>query len=84
MWLFGIWLVSAIFYTIFGTFGTEEKQTPIIFLKSLGYSLQVMDLQKPEPRPYGWMTHLNYGFKTISAPIQATLLALAIRRKFIR
>ncbi len=83
-WLFVIWFVSAIFYTNFGTFGTEEKQTPIMFLKSLGYSLQVMALQKPEPRPYDWLTYLYYGIETIFAPIQATLLALAIRRKFIR
>lgn len=83
-WLIFIWLFFAVFYTIFGTFGTEEKKDTISIWKSFGYSLQVMALQKPEPRPFDALTYLFYGFETIFAPVQAALLALAIRRKFMR
>ncbi len=82
-WLIFIWLFFAIFYTTFGTFGTEGKDT-ISCWKSFGYSLQVMALQKPEPRPFDALTYFFYGIETIFAPVQAALLALAIRRKFMR
>jgi Pentapeptide repeats (9 copies) len=82
--LFAVWFGFALFYFYFGEFGTDEKHKPLEFLYSLGYSLQVMTLQKPEPKPYGWLTVLLYGMETIFAPLQAALLALAIRRKFMR
>lgn len=83
LWLIVIWIFFAIFYSVFGSFGSSEP-TKIDFLKSFGYSLQVMTLQKPEPRPYDWLTYLAYGLETILAPVQGALLALAIRRKFMR
>lgn len=83
-WLIFIWIFFAFLYAFSGTFGTEKEPVSIGFLKSIGYSLQVMILQKPEPRPLDWVTNLFYGFETIFAPLQAALLALAIRRKFMR
>jgi Pentapeptide repeats (9 copies) len=82
--LVAVWIGFALFYFYFGEFGTDEKHKPLEFCYSLGYSLQVMTLQKPEPKPYGWHTVLFYGMETILAPLQAALLALAIRRKFMR
>ncbi|HVG33018.1 MAG TPA: pentapeptide repeat-containing protein [Pyrinomonadaceae bacterium] len=52
--------------------------------RALTYSLGVMMLQKPEPRP---ATMAAQGFvilETILGLVQAALIALAIRRKFMR
>ncbi len=83
-WLLGIWLIFALAYWRFGEFGTEEKRQYLEFGKSFAYSLSVMTLQRPEPRPLSGVTLLLYAMETILAPLQAALLALAIRRKFIR
>jgi uncharacterized protein YjbI with pentapeptide repeats len=83
-WLVFIWILFAFLYTLFGTFGTDKEKISIDLAKSFGYSLQVMTLQRPEPRPYSALTYLIYGLETILAPLQAALLALAIRRKFMR
>lgn len=83
-WLFGIWLFFALTYWLVGEFGTEEKRQGLEFGKSFGYSLLVMTLQRPEPRPFSGFTLFLYGMETILAPLQAALLALAIRRKFMR
>jgi Pentapeptide repeats (9 copies) len=83
-WLFTIWILFAFGYTILGEFGTTESLQRLEFWKSLGYSLFVMTLQKPEPRPFSTITYILYGLETILAPLQAALLALAIRRKFMR
>ncbi len=50
------------------------------------YSLNVMAFQKPEPKPANesWLTRLVVILQTILGPVQATLLLLAIRRKFMR
>jgi hypothetical protein len=50
------------------------------------YSLNVMAFQKPEPKPANdsWLTRLVVTLQTILGPLQAALLALAIRRKFMR
>ena len=52
--------------------------------KSLVYSLETASLQKPEPRPVTTMARVFVGLETILAPLQAALLALAIRRKYMR
>lgn len=83
-WLLFIWVFFAVLYWLIGTFGSSERQEFIGFWKSFGYSLQVMTLQRPEPRPFSTITLLFYGLETILAPLQAALLALAIRRKFMR
>lgn len=79
-WLFVIWFVFAVIYWLAQGF---EGNKILGFGDSVGYSLQVMTLQRPEPRPEG-LTRVIYGMETIFAPLQAALLALAIRRKFIR
>ncbi|HQU81713.1 MAG TPA: pentapeptide repeat-containing protein [Pyrinomonadaceae bacterium] len=48
------------------------------------YSLAVSALQKPEPKPADALTKFFVILQTIFAPLQAALLALAIRRKFMR
>ncbi len=48
------------------------------------YSLETASLQKPEPRPVTTAARFFVGMETILAPLQAALLALAIRRKYMR
>ncbi len=57
---------------------------PLEFSRALTYSLAVMSLQKPEPRPLTNWAHTLVTLETILGPVQAALLALAIRRKFMR
>jgi hypothetical protein len=52
--------------------------------EALTYSLGVLTLQKPEPRPATALAKLFVGVETVLGPVQAALLALAIRRKFMR
>jgi uncharacterized protein YjbI with pentapeptide repeats len=60
--------------------------TPIRLTASdaLLYSAGVMALQKPEPAPANRRAKLLVLMETIFGPVQAALLALAIRRKFMR
>jgi hypothetical protein len=51
---------------------------------ALLYSAGVMTLQKPEPRPATDAAQAVVMLETILGPVQAALLALAIRRKFMR
>jgi len=51
---------------------------------ALLYSAGVMALQKPEPAPANKRAKLLVLMETIFGPLQAALLALAIRRKFMR
>jgi hypothetical protein len=48
------------------------------------YSLYVAALQRPEPKPADTRTRFFVILETIFAPLQVALLALAIRRKFMR
>lgn len=52
--------------------------------QALIYSAAVMTLQRPEPRPTSTAAQGLVMFETVLGPIQAALLALAIRRKFMR
>ncbi|HEY0323644.1 MAG TPA: hypothetical protein VGC66_22005 [Pyrinomonadaceae bacterium] len=63
---------------------TASIGAPLRLPRSLTYSLSVMTLQKPEPRPATITAHTLVILETILGPIQAALLALAIRRKFMR
>jgi uncharacterized protein YjbI with pentapeptide repeats len=82
------WILSF----IVGAGGAAPKpdQTQLHGLPSLTdaafYSLNVMAFQKPEPKPANesWLTRLVVTLQTILGPVQATLLLLAIRRKFMR
>lgn len=53
-------------------------------MDALTYSAGVMTLQKPEPRPATRLARGLVLLETILGPLQAALLALAIRRKFMR
>lgn len=52
--------------------------------EALLYSAGVMALQKPEPLPANKRAKLFVLLETVLGPVQAALLALAIRRKFMR
>jgi len=52
--------------------------------EGLVHSLYVAALQRPEPKAADTLTKLFIILETIFAPVQAALLALAIRRKFMR
>jgi uncharacterized protein YjbI with pentapeptide repeats len=52
--------------------------------EALIYSAGVMSLQKPEPLPANKRAKIFVLLETILGPLQAALLALAIRRKFMR
>jgi hypothetical protein len=54
------------------------------FPRALAYSAGVMTLQKPEPRPTTTAAQTAVLLETVLGPVQAALLALAVRRKFMR
>jgi hypothetical protein len=54
------------------------------FSNSAVYAVEVMTLQKPEPKPASPVAHLAVMLCALLGPVQAALLALAIRRKFMR
>lgn len=64
----------------------REKETSRLlgFREALIYSAGVMTLQKPEPWPANKRAETLVLLETILGPVQAALLALAIRRKFMR
>lgn len=62
----------------------DEVGEPLRWQRALIYSLGVMTLQKPEPRPATNTAQGLVMLETILGPVQAALLALAIRRKFMR
>ncbi len=97
--LVGIWFLFALLYTQVGFVRWEPKATseseianlqrdevgqPLGFRRAMTYSFSVMALQKPDPRPATNTAHALVTFETILAPLQAALLALAIRRRFMR
>jgi hypothetical protein len=97
--LIGVWLVAAALYTRVGfarwepRVSTEQEAAearrdevgePLPLPRALTYSLGVMTLQKPEPRPATNAAQTLVMLETILGPVQAALLALAIRRKFMR
>jgi uncharacterized protein YjbI with pentapeptide repeats len=65
---------------------TEQKHVgnSLSFADALIYSFGVMTLQKPEPKPANKRAKTLILLETILGPFQAALLALAIRRKFMR
>ncbi|MFL6278295.1 MAG: hypothetical protein ACJ74G_24180 [Blastocatellia bacterium] len=48
------------------------------------YRLGVTSLRRPEPKPLTSTAQTLVTLETILGPLQAALLALAIRRKFMR
>lgn len=97
--LIGVWLLFALLYTRIGFARWEprwsnEKEAiteqrddvgePLKLKRAFTYSLGVMTLQKPEPRPATTAAQSFVIVETVLGPLQAALLALAIRRKFMR
>lgn len=97
--LLGIWFVAALLYVQVGfarwepklaseadiaTTKKDDVGVPLKFSRALTYSAGVMTLQKPEPRPATTAAQTVVLLETILGPVQAALLALAIRRKFMR
>ncbi|HKR01615.1 MAG TPA: pentapeptide repeat-containing protein [Pyrinomonadaceae bacterium] len=62
----------------------DEIGAPLSLSRALTYSFGVMTFQKPEPRPATTAAQSLVIIETIFGPLQAALLALAIRRKFMR
>ncbi len=91
-----IWLVSAAIYWSGNATWWQPKTTPnatqslpptpraLTAPDALLYSAGVIALQKPEPLPANKLAKLLVLLETVLGPIQAALLALAIRRKFMR
>jgi uncharacterized protein YjbI with pentapeptide repeats len=95
-----IWLAFALIYwsgdsswwqpkqgSAFSSKATEASPPflrPLTAAEALLYSGGVMALQKPEPLPANKRSKFFVLFETILGPLQAALLALAIRRKFMR
>jgi hypothetical protein len=99
MVLLGILLLFALFYTQVGFARWEpriaseadvavakrdEIGASLKFSRALTYSAAVMTLQRPEPKPATTAAQTVVLLETILGPVQAALLALAIRRKFMR
>lgn len=97
--MIGVWVFFALLYTQVGfarweprrsnvkeamTEQRDEVGEPLKLPRALAYSLAVMILQKPEPRPATTAAQSFVMLETILGPLQAALLALAIRRKFMR
>jgi len=62
----------------------DKTGAPLSLNRALTYSAGVMTLQKPEPRPATTTAQAMVLFETILGPVQAALLALAVRRRFMR
>lgn len=97
--LIGILIIFAALYTKVGflrwsplilseyafvTAKRDETGAPLKFPDALTYSAAVMTLQRPQPPPVTTAAHTVVLLETILGPVQAALLALAIRRKFMR
>jgi hypothetical protein len=97
--LLGIWFVAGLLYTRVGfarweprlvnetdaiTASRDTIGAPLNFRRALTYSAGVLTFQRPEPRPATTAAQTVVLLETILGPVQAALLALAIRRKFMR
>lgn len=94
--LIGIFLLFAFLYTRVGfvppnanpngvtSFSATEVGQPLKPTKALAYSLAVITLQRPDPRPLTATAWFGVLAETIVGPIQAALLILAVRRRFMR
>jgi pentapeptide repeat protein len=97
--LLGIWFLTGLLYTRVGfarwepklasetdvaTARRDDGGAPLKLSRALTYSVGVMTFQKPEPRPATTAAQTVVLLETILGPVQAALLALAIRRKFMR
>lgn len=92
--LIAIFLLFAFLYTRVGfvhppsiapaTRVSDEIGQPQKPSKALAYSLAVITLQRPDPRPLTAAAWFAVLAETILGPIQGALLILAVRRRFMR
>jgi hypothetical protein len=69
---------------IFEVAQTSEKYRSLKLNESIIYSFQVGTFQSPEIKPRNTFAKIFVAMETILVPLQFALLALAIRRKFMR
>lgn len=62
----------------------EPNTKRLDWKEAIAYSLNVSILQKPEPKPFSFQAKLLVWLETVLGPAQAALLALAVRRRFMR
>jgi len=60
------------------------KGKPLGLVEAINYSVDVILLQKPEPKPLTQAAKWLVRLETLLGPAQAALLALAVRRRFMR
>jgi hypothetical protein len=60
------------------------KGKPLGLVDAVNYSVDVIFLQKPEPKPLTQAAKWLVRLETLLGPAQAALLALAVRRRFMR
>jgi uncharacterized protein YjbI with pentapeptide repeats len=94
--LIALWAFFAVGYTVTGferrmpqntlqaPITADEVGEPLSFKRALTYSLGVMSLQKPKPDPATNTAKALVTVEAILGPLQVALLALAIRRRFMR
>jgi len=75
--------ILALFAVLYAATARDEAGPLLRLWRGLSYSASVMTLQKPEPSSSIFVRGL-VTLETVLGPVQAALLALAIRRKFMR
>jgi len=80
--LIGIWVLFGAIYA--GLLRDHVSGDRLGFRRGFSYSAEVLTLQKPEPHPAPGIAQAFVTAEIILGPVQAALLALAIRRKFSR
>lgn len=100
LFLLGLWLIFGLIYMRAGFARTDvvvlppatqqiaipadEVGQPLRPNKALMYSLGVLSLQKPDPKPVTDTATFAVILQSVFGPLQAALLILAVRRKFMR
>ena len=75
--------ILVVFAGLYAANAGDQVGPGLRILRALSYSASVMTLQKPEPSSSIFVRGL-VTLETVMSPVQAALLALAIRRKFMR
>ena len=84
-WLFAIVVAFGLLYATRGVIPSSTASSRLNSLASgLVYSFEVSTLRRLEPPPKSVIDRFIVGAETVLGPLQATLLALAIRRKYMR
>lgn len=73
-----------LYWSPLSTFDYGWTRHSMDFWEGIVHSFYVASFQRPEPKAFDTLTKFFILLETIFAPLQAALLALAIRRKFMR